>query len=119
MLGLLSLLALSLFALGTVQFKYINNAGGGFADRVEVGDGTTVGDFIRGKIDNPAAYFIRLNGVEVSADDILQSGNVLSAVPREQSAVNSVLTSADRVTVTPKNIPGAWFMEWQFQVNKS
>jgi len=67
----------------------INNDGGGFADYIEVAEGTTVDQFFRQVIQgaNPDAYLIRVNRLPVSADQVLQQG--------------------DRVSITPTKIEGA------------
>ena len=72
-----------------MRILYVNNDGGGFADTVEVADGTTVAKFFAeqspGK--KPSDYLIRVNRLPASADQLLQTG--------------------DRVTVTPTKIEGA------------
>ena len=72
-----------------MRILYVNNDGGGFADTVEVADGTTVSKFFAeqspGK--KPSDYLIRVNRLPASADQLLQPG--------------------DRVTVTPTKIDGA------------
>jgi sulfur carrier protein ThiS len=71
-----------------MQILLINNDGGGFADYIEVADGTTVSQLferqIRGK---PRDYLIRVNRQPVAPDQALQSG--------------------DRVSITPVKIEGA------------
>jgi len=72
-----------------MKIRYLNNDGGGFADEVDVVDGTTVGEFVteqlRGK--SPSNFLIRVN--------------------RDEATSNQVLQDLDRVTVTPTNIEGA------------
>ena len=67
----------------------INNNGGGFADYVELADGTTVTQLFEQKIGSgePSDYLIRVNRQPVPADAVLHDG--------------------DRVTMTPVKIEGA------------
>ena len=71
------------------KILHINNAGAGFAEYIEVADGTTVEKFIAQKMPgcNPADYIIRVNRLPVARDQVLQEG--------------------DRVTVTASKIEGA------------
>jgi sulfur carrier protein ThiS len=68
----------------------INNDGGGFADRVEIEDGTTVNHLFAAHMKGakPANYLIRVNRQPVAADQVLVDG--------------------DRVSITPTKIEGAW-----------
>ncbi len=72
-----------------MQILYINNDGGGFADHVEVAEGTTVEAFFRERMPGckPDDYLIRANR---------------QPVPREY-----VLREGDRLTLTPTKIQGA------------
>ena len=67
----------------------INNDGGGFADYLEVPEGTTVKSLFEQQISspNPENYLIRVNRRPVPADQVLQEG--------------------DRVSITPTKIEGA------------
>jgi sulfur carrier protein ThiS len=72
-----------------VRILLINNDGGGFADYVEVPEGTTVKRLFDERIgsSHPENYLIRVNRQPVSADQVLQEG--------------------DRVSITPTKIEGA------------
>ena len=72
-----------------MQILFIDNDGGGFADYVQVAEGTTVEQFVAGQMAGrkPEDYLIRVNRQPVSRDQVLQEG--------------------DRVTVTPTKIEGA------------
>jgi sulfur carrier protein ThiS len=72
-----------------MRILYINNDGAGFADYVNVTDGTTVEQFFTIKMDGrePSDYMIRVNRQPVPKDYVLQEG--------------------DRVTITPTKIEGA------------
>jgi hypothetical protein len=72
-----------------MQILWINNDGGGFADYVEVADGTTVAKFFTQKLPGrqPEDYLIRVNR---------------QPVPR-----NYVIQPNDRVSMTPTKIEGA------------
>ena len=72
-----------------MKILYVNNDGGGFADYVEVAEGTTVTKFFAEQVPHgkPQDYLIRVNRQPVAADQVLQEG--------------------DRVSLTPTKIEGA------------
>jgi len=72
-----------------MQLLFINNDGGGFADRIDVPDGITVEQLFSRRMGDrsPADYLIRVNRQPVSPDQILSEG--------------------DRVSITPTKIEGA------------
>jgi len=72
-----------------VKVLYINNDGGGFADHIEVADGTTVAKLFGERLPDRDAsdYLIRVNRQPASADQVLREG--------------------DRVSITPVKIEGA------------
>ena len=72
-----------------MRILVINNDGGGFADYVEVPNGTTVREMFERTVKSisPANYLIRVNR---------------QPVPQEQ-----VLLEGDRVSFTPTKIEGA------------
>jgi sulfur carrier protein ThiS len=72
-----------------VRVLLINNDGGGFADYVEVTEGTTVDQLFAQHMGEakPDNYLIRVNRQPVPSNQILQEG--------------------DRVSITPTKIEGA------------
>ena len=72
-----------------MRILFINNHGGGFADYLNVQDGTTVEQFFDKQMRDcePEGYLIRVNRQPVGRDYVLQEG--------------------DRVTCTPTKIQGA------------
>ena len=72
-----------------MQVLFLNNDGGGFADHVEITEGTSVTRFLEDRLQGRdlAHYLIRVNRQPVARDHILQHG--------------------DRVTATPVKIEGA------------
>jgi hypothetical protein len=72
-----------------IRILYINNQGGGFADHMDVPDGTTVSAFFAAQMPeaDPSDYLIRVNRQPVSRDTVLAAG--------------------DRVTCTPVKVEGA------------
>ena len=71
-----------------MKVTYLNNDGGGFANEVELDEGTTVSEFFSGEIGGGADnYLIRVNRQTVNSGYVLVEG--------------------DRVTVTPTKIEGA------------
>jgi len=72
-----------------MQILLINNNGGGFADHIDIADGTTVTQLFHEKIadGNPDDYLIRVNRQPCTADQVLHEG--------------------DRISITPTKIEGA------------
>jgi sulfur carrier protein ThiS len=72
-----------------MRILFINNDGGGYADYVEVQDGTTVEKFFGEHVSGRRSedYLIRINRQPVPRDYVLQDG--------------------DRVSMTPTKIEGA------------
>lgn len=68
---------------------FINNDGAGFADHVDIPDGTTVEQLFAQRVPHgqPSDYLIRVNRQPVPAGQVLQHG--------------------DRVSFTPSKIEGA------------
>ena len=61
----------------------INNDGGGFADYVEVAEGTTVREMFERTVKSGSSsnYLIRVNRQPVPQDQVLQEGDRLSFTP--------------------------------------
>ena len=74
-----------------MRILVINNDGGGFADYVEIDEGTTVQNLFEQQIHSahPENYLIRVNRQPVPADQVLHEG--------------------DRISFTPTKIEGAVF----------
>ena len=61
----------------------INNDGGGYADYVEVADGTTVAQLFERQVGSakPENYLIRVNRQPVTRDQVLREGDRISFTP--------------------------------------
>ena len=66
-----------------MQILFINNDGGGFADHIQVADGTTVAQLFADKLPGrkPADFLIRVNRMPAADDQVLQGGDRLSFTP--------------------------------------
>jgi hypothetical protein len=71
------------------RILFVNNDGGGFADYLEVEDGTTVESFFQEQLPDRKA------------------GDFLIRVNRQPVARDYVLADGDRITMTPTKIEGA------------
>ena len=62
---------------------YINNDGGGFADHIEIAEGTSVTALFEQRISSgkPNDYLIRVNRQPVASDYVLQDGDRVSFTP--------------------------------------
>ena len=70
----------------TVTVTYLNRQGGGFAERHTLPAGITTKQFLQGRLNDPEDFTIRLlrgtqGGFTPAADEVLQDGDRLSAVP--------------------------------------
>ena len=65
------------------RILYINNDGAGFADHIEIEEGTTVAQLFSQRVPQgrPSDYLIRVNRQPAAADQILQSGDRVSFTP--------------------------------------
>jgi hypothetical protein len=66
-----------------MRVLFINNDGGGFADHIEVAEGTTVAGVFEERLPGkqPADYLIRVNRLPVSGDQVLREGDRISMTP--------------------------------------
>ena len=66
-----------------MRILYINNDGGGFADHIEIADGTTVGQLFHDRIPSGKAvnYLIRVDRQPAAASDVLREGQRVSFTP--------------------------------------
>ena len=74
-----------------MQVLYINNDGGGFADHIEIADGTTVAELFRKRVPNGSAqnYLIRVNRQITTAETVLQDGDRVSFTPTKIEGAHS------------------------------
>ncbi len=73
-----------------MKILLINNDGGGYADYVEVPDGTTVAQLFERQIGSsqPSHYLIRVNRQPCPADQTLQDGDRISITPTKIEGAN-------------------------------
>jgi hypothetical protein len=66
-----------------MQVLFINNQGGGFADHIEVPEGTTVAQLFEQRMaDSDASdYLIRVDRLPAAADQVLHAGARISFTP--------------------------------------
>ena len=66
-----------------LKILYINNDGGGFADHIDVPDGTTVRELFQRQVQSGKAehYLIRVNRQPVPPEQVLQPGDRVSLTP--------------------------------------
>ncbi len=62
---------------------FINNDGGGFADHIDVPEGTTVAGLFAQRLPgrDPADYLVRVNRLPAAADQPLAAGDRVSFTP--------------------------------------
>ena len=66
-----------------MKILVINNDGGGFADYVDIVEGTTAQELFEQQVrsPNPENYLIRVNRQPVPADQVLREGDRISFTP--------------------------------------
>ncbi len=66
-----------------MKILVVNNDGGGFADYVDIDEGTTVNELFEKQVDssNPENYLIRVNRQPAPADQVLREGDRVSFTP--------------------------------------
>ena len=66
-----------------LRILFINNDGGGFADHLELEDGSTVQKLFAEKVPKgkPQDYLIRVNRQPASAEQVLHDGDRVSFTP--------------------------------------
>ena len=66
-----------------MKIMFINAGGGGFADYVEVEEGTTVGQLFANHVPGgkPQDYLIRLDRLPTAVNEVLKEGSRLSITP--------------------------------------
>ncbi len=66
-----------------MRILFVNNDGGGYADYIEVAQGTTVDKFFTKQLPDrkPEDYLIRVNRQPVPKDHVLQEGERVSFTP--------------------------------------
>ena len=66
-----------------MKIFFLNNDGGGFADQIDVAEGTTLGQLFQQRMPgcDPHNYLIRVNRQPVPADQVLQEGDRVSFTP--------------------------------------
>ena len=73
-----------------MKILYINNDGGGFADQIEVAEGTTVEKLFHDRIPYGKAqdYLLRVNRQPVMAGQMLHDGDRVSFTPVKIQGAN-------------------------------
>jgi N-acetyl-anhydromuramyl-L-alanine amidase AmpD len=68
-----------------ITITFLNNDGGGFADRLQVVHGTTIGTFFQEKFDGHSSrYQIRVNNDRVASHYVLQDEDKVAVTPTKQ-----------------------------------
>jgi hypothetical protein len=80
-----------------MRIFFINHHGGGFADYLDVAEGTTVAQLFKERIHcgDPANYLIRVDRQPAAADEVLREGQRVSFTPTkiEGAVPGTVLAS--------------------------
>ena len=75
-----------------MRVLFINNGGAGFADYVDVAEGTTIEKFLGEQLSGKQAedLLIRVNRQPVARDYVLQEGDRISATPTKIEGAASI-----------------------------
>ncbi|CAN5393141.1 hypothetical protein BH11PLA2_BH11PLA2_23590 [soil metagenome] len=73
-----------------MKIMFINNDGAGFADHLEIADGTSVSDLFAEKLPGRKAtdFLIRVNRQPSTSDQVLQPGDRVSFTPSKIEGAN-------------------------------
>ena len=76
----------------TMKILFLDNGGAGFADYVNVPEGTTISAFLDRHLPSrdPGDLLIRVNRQPVSADHVLHEGDRVSATPLKIDGASAV-----------------------------
>ena len=93
-----------------MKILVINNDGGGFADYVDVADGTTVAQLFERQIGStkPSHYLIRVNRQPCPADQVLCEGDRISITPTKIEGANSYFHAVR----APPSLSARWRRGW-------
>ena len=74
------------------KILYVNNDGGGFADHLDIAEGTTVEAFFKQQLPDRSSsdYLIRVNRQPASRDQVLQDGDRVTLTPVKIEGANSI-----------------------------
>ena len=66
-----------------MRILYINNSGGGYADHIDVADGTTIEKLFAQRLpnDKPEDFLVRVNRMPTARDQVLHEGDRISITP--------------------------------------
>ena len=75
-----------------MRILYINNDGAGFADKIDIAEGTTVQQLFQERVANgrTSDYLIRVNRQPVASDHVLQPDDRVSFTPTKIEGACSV-----------------------------
>jgi hypothetical protein len=78
-----------------MRILYINNDGGGFADHIEIAEGTTVEQLFHDRIPQgkPHNYLIRVDRQPAASGDVLREGQRVSFTPTKIEGAKPDLAS--------------------------
>ena len=79
-----------------MRVLFINNDGGGFADEIDIADGTTVEQLFQQRLPHgkPADYLIRVNRQPTTREAVLQPGDRISITPTKIEGASAPLSHA-------------------------
>ena len=82
-----------------MKILYINANGSGFADHIEITEGTTVAKLFQERLPHgkPSDYLIRVNRMPTSSDAVLQEGDRVSVTPVKIEGAAILTSSAQSV----------------------
>lgn len=69
-----------------IAVRFLNHFGGGFAEKILIQKGTTLGEFLASKLsgENVSSYKIRLNREPADPKEVLKEGDLIVLVPLKQ-----------------------------------
>ena len=82
-----------------MKILYINANGSGFADHIDIAEGTTVAKLFEQRLPHgkPSDYLIRVNRLPTSSDAVLEEGDRVSVTPVKIEGAAILASSAQSV----------------------
>lgn len=97
-----------------MKILFLNNLGAGFADQIDIAEGTTVAQLFEQRVSHgsPADYLIRVNRQPTTSDYVLQPGDRVSVTPTkiEGAKVLRAGTRTERREVSHVDLSSALFL---------
>jgi len=90
-----------------MKILFLNNLGAGFADQIDIAEGTTVAQLFEQRVSHgsPSDYLIRVNRQPTTSDYVLQPGDRVSVTPTKIEGAVAPISVSSSFSSVPKERP--------------